>query len=1173
MKKFIPLTLVIFLFRWLPASTPTWAQDVAPILYANCASCHHAGSIAPFSLLTYADAYTHASLMYSDLGAGIMPPWPPDTAYSRFQHERTLTAAQISTIQQWALGGKPEGDVTLAPSIPTFPSGSQLGTVDLSVVIPTYTVSGTGDVYRNFPIAINVPAGSYITAVEVIPGNTAIVHHVLVYQDSTTTPATLDANAPGPGYTNAGGTGSNASVLINGWVPGSSPYYTPVGTGFRLPASTNIVIQVHYPNGSQGQLDSTRVNFKLTTVPQRNIAVSPVLNHLSDMTNGPINIPANSTKTYYEQYTVPANITVLATTPHMHLIGQSIKAWANKPTTGDTIKFINIPNWNFHWQGTYAFRNAIKVPSGSILHASAYYDNTANNPNNPNSPPQAVTAGENTTNEMMIVFFSYIPYANGDTDIIIDRRVIPQGATSFCSGQSVQLQTIVGARYTYQWYKNGTSISGATGSTYTASQAGNYWVHIGLGANSTYSDTIAVSTISNIPAAQISNVGPAAICNGQSLTLNAITGTGYTYQWFSDSIPLSAATGASFTASAAGNYSVQVYNGCYAKSSVLPVTSASAPTATVTATGATTFCQGASVNLSGTAGLNYSWSNGATTQSITVNQAGSYTLTVTNSGNCSASSTATTVTVNTAPTASITNTGNTAFCEGQSVTLNAPAGLTYSWSNGSTTQSITATQTGSFTVTVTNSNNCSAVSSSVQVTAHTLPTVTISANGSSSFCAGGSVTLTANSNSTYNWNNGSTTQAITANAAGSYSITVTDANNCSNTASTTVTVYSLPNATITASSTAICPGQAVTLTAPSATSYSWSSGQTSQQIDVSPSVNTSYTLTVTDAHSCSAVSTPIAITVSNNATASVTASGPTAFCNGGNVTLTANTGSAYIWSNGATTQAVTVNAGGSYTVTVTVGGSCTATSNPQVITTYQNPGTPTLSAGGPTTFCAGNSVSLTGPAGFAAYIWSNGASAQQVSITDAGTYALTITDANGCSASSQATTVTVNALPLVSLSVDTAVCSNVSQVALTGGLPVGGNYSGTAVNGTGFSPITAGTGSFPITYTYTDNNGCVNTAMQSITVKACLGISNIALQQIALMPNPNNGHFEVNWTAANVQVTEISVFDLQGKLVHTELTTVPGKQNLDLQNIAPACYLLLLKTNEGPVYKKLVIER
>ena len=212
--------------------------------------------------------------------------------------------------------------------------------------------------------------------------------------------------------------------------------------------------------------------------------------------------------------------------------------------------------------------------------------------------------------------------------------------------------------------------------------------------------------------------------------------------------------------------------------------------ASISADGATTFCAGESVNLTASSGSSYTWSNGATTQSISVNASGSYSVTVVNANGCSANASQS-VTVNDLPTVSISADGATAFCAGGSVNLTASSGSSYTWSNGATTQSISVNASGSYSVTVADANGCSA-NASQSVTVNDLPTVSISADGATTFCAVGSVNLTASSGSSYTWSNGATTQSISVNASGSYSVTVADANGCSSDASQSVTVNELP---------------------------------------------------------------------------------------------------------------------------------------------------------------------------------------------------------------------------------------------------------------------------------------------------------------------------------------------------------------------------------------------
>lgn len=404
-------------------SVPTWSSSIACIVYSHCTSCHNPTGIAPFSLMSYADALLEMAPMKHDVTQKIMPPYLPNTSYQKYADMHVLSEAEIQTIAAWVDAGGPMGDTTQAPPPPVYTSSVQITNPDLTGRIPDFTVPYTGnDLYRCFVITNPLPSTQYIKSLEVIPGDRSAVHHVLVYQDTSSALLTaLDSAGAGPGYTNFGGTGSQKSTLVNGWVPGSGVYTTPAGMGIKIPAGGRIVVQIHYPVSAQGKLDSTRVNIKFTPTTSgiRNVTLTPILNYITDMTDGPIVIPADSIKTFHEQYTLPGvNVTVLGIAPHAHLVCRSMKAWAVDPA-GDTIPLIDIPRWDFHWQGFHPFQKPLKIPASSTLYGIATYDNTYNNPDGPR-PLQTVTAGEATTDEMMLFYFSYLVYQNGDENIIID---------------------------------------------------------------------------------------------------------------------------------------------------------------------------------------------------------------------------------------------------------------------------------------------------------------------------------------------------------------------------------------------------------------------------------------------------------------------------------------------------------------------------------------------------------------------------------------------------------------------------------------------------------------------------------------------------------------------------------------------------------------------------------
>lgn len=402
------------------SQSPTWANDIACLLYTHCTACHHEDGIAPFSLTSYMDAYNYMAIMSSDVNAHIMPPYPPDVTYQQYQEERYLTQSEINLLNAWINAGGPEGDSAQAPVMPVYQSGAVITNPGFTARIPTFTVPQLStDLYRCFIISNPFTETEYITGIEVIPGNNAAVHHVLVFQDTSNVPVTLDSASSGPGYTEFGGDGSPTATLVGAWTPGSSPYFLPSGMGIEVPAGARIILQIHYPVGSSGLTDSTRLNLQFSSTNNlRKVYINDVLNYITDMTNGPLHIPANTVDTFYEQYTVPAKVTVLAVAPHAHLICTKMETFGVEPG-GDTIPFIS-DTWNFHWQGLYAFKRAIVVPSGTVLHGQAIYDNTENNPLNPNDPPETVSAGEATTDEMMLFFYSYTLYQAGDENLVFD---------------------------------------------------------------------------------------------------------------------------------------------------------------------------------------------------------------------------------------------------------------------------------------------------------------------------------------------------------------------------------------------------------------------------------------------------------------------------------------------------------------------------------------------------------------------------------------------------------------------------------------------------------------------------------------------------------------------------------------------------------------------------------
>lgn len=432
----ISLTLFIsFLLTSITVQAQTWNSEVGCIVYSHCSNCHRPGGIGPFSLMSYFEANQRREMIAQSVQSRMMPPFPPSQKKRQYAHANTLSQAEIDAIVAWAGNNAPLGTGS-EPAPPEFSSNTEISNPDVLRKIPTYTVNTpANDDYRVFVLPVGNSSEKFIEAVEVVPGNREIVHHVLVFSDTSQIPLQLDAADPGPGYSAFGSSGSPSAVLFSGYVPGQNAYYYPPGFGARLLPNSYLCLQIHYPKGLSNETDSTsiRIRYRSSSTGIRELLVIPALNHSNSLLNGPLIIPANTVKTFYSQSFVPVNFTLTGISPHMHLLGKSIRAYGLKPN-GDTIHLVDIPEWHFHWQGFYNFKKPLLIPQGTILKGEATYDNTISNIYNPNSPPQQVGLGEGTTDEMMLISFFGAPFLPGDTSIIIDQSNHWKHDSSSCSG-------------------------------------------------------------------------------------------------------------------------------------------------------------------------------------------------------------------------------------------------------------------------------------------------------------------------------------------------------------------------------------------------------------------------------------------------------------------------------------------------------------------------------------------------------------------------------------------------------------------------------------------------------------------------------------------------------------------------------------------------------------------
>jgi len=715
-------------------------------------------------------------------------------------------------------------------------------------------------------------------------------------------------------------------------------------------------------------------------------------------------------------------------------------------------------------------------------------------------------------------------------------------ASMVCAGTSVTL-TGSGA-VSYAWTTGETTaavtVSPTTGTVYTVT---------GTDANSCSSFATATVTINPLP--PVSITGITTICNGANTTL---TGAGaVSYVWDSgsttDAITVSPATGTGYTVTGTDA------NSCITTATAT-VTVNSLPAVSIA--GVTTICNGAATTLAGTGAVSYAWSTGPTTTAIAITPTTStgYTVTGTDANSCM-NTAAATVTVNSLPLVTANPTAST-VCAGTPVTLTGSGAAMYVWTTGGTIAAVTVSPTTStgYTVTGTDANSCSSFATTT-ITVNSLPVIFIT--GSTTICKGASTTLIGTGAVSYSWSSGLTTTAITVMPTTSrgYTLTGTDVNSCMNAVTTTVTVNSLPLVTANPTTSTVCAGTSVTLTGSGAVSYTWTTGGTTTSVKISPTTSTGYTVTGTDANSCSSFATAI---VTVNPLPSISIAGSTTICKGTSATLTGSGALSYLWSTGPTATAITVTPTTStgYTVTGTNANNC---SNFATAIITVNP-LPSISIAGLTTICKGTSTTLTG-SGALSYLWSTGPATTAITVTPTISTGYTVTgmDVNGCSGTATKI-VTVNPMPDVTTGLN--------------GVVITANQHGAAYQwlncNTGHSPISGATNQ---TYTATANGSYA----VKITLAACSNVSScVALNVVAVdekinrdlfivYPNPSAGIFTIN---TEEKVHELNIYNLLGEKIISQ-TIQNEKEEINLRNQPDGIYFLELRTGQGTAVKKIIV--
>ena len=392
----------------------TFARDIAPIVYKNCAPCHRPGESAPFPLLSYEDARRHASQISGVTKRRFMPPWLPEPGHLQFEEERRLTSREIQLIQQWVAQGAPEGPPKHVPPSPHFTSEWQLGKPDLILHVqkPYHLPADSSEIFWNFILPVPISMTRWVRAMEVRPGNPLVFHHANVILDRSGS-AKRQEKIVGVGFPGMDLSVEESTFDPDGhflsWKPGSAPVVEPQGMAWRAEPGMDLVLNVHLrPTGKAETIDP-EIGLYFTDEPQTKFPMLVQLEH-----DGAIDIPPGDKDFLVsDNFKCPLDLDLLAIYPHAHYLATLMEGYATLPD-GSRKWIVRIPDWDLNWQGVYRLKEPLFLPKGTVVSMRYHYDNSVDNVRNPNSPPKEVRGGIRSTDEMGHLWLQVLPTAPGD---------------------------------------------------------------------------------------------------------------------------------------------------------------------------------------------------------------------------------------------------------------------------------------------------------------------------------------------------------------------------------------------------------------------------------------------------------------------------------------------------------------------------------------------------------------------------------------------------------------------------------------------------------------------------------------------------------------------------------------------------------------------------------------
>ena len=375
------------------ANPPDYATDVAPILQANCVACHVEGGIGPFAMDSYRSVRGWSAMMRETMMTKRMPPAQVDPSIGHFTNARYLADEDIQTLVHWMDMGSPRGggeDPLLANVAAVEGPMWELGEPDYIVRIEPQEVPATGVLpYRNVNAELSFDEDKWVRAVQFIPGDKKVLHHLLSY----VIPPAYDSSVDG--------TAQTQRRFLEGYAPGKTEAQVfPENAGVFIPKGFRIRWSLHYTTYGKAAVDETILGLYFHDTPPDHEFLN------KSVTQSVLAIPPGDNEYQAsQQFVFNQDIVLYGMRPHMHYRGKYFTFKVIYPD--NTVEeLLSVPNYNFAWQPTYRMASPRTLPAGSRVVINGAFDNSEYNLGNPD-PSERITWGSQSWDEMFIGYFAY----------------------------------------------------------------------------------------------------------------------------------------------------------------------------------------------------------------------------------------------------------------------------------------------------------------------------------------------------------------------------------------------------------------------------------------------------------------------------------------------------------------------------------------------------------------------------------------------------------------------------------------------------------------------------------------------------------------------------------------------------------------------------------------------